>query len=283
MTLGLSKLNRRLPPLALALMLILGGAAARGQGAAGGRVVDLNEKGEPVVTTETLRAAASDRPVSSATVGLLRKLEALHKDQKTIHATFQQTRRDAAFDEDVESPGELWFEKPAAYRCDYAKPQELKTLIAGTTFYMYHPELKQVDFWKYESAEERDQQLHQLLIVFGFNADELVRRYDIRSSLDDAALAAELAGDKAAGNGKVIFAVKPRAAYEESCPFKEMKVTVDKTSLLPEKIWYKDPSDSALTLTMKKIELGGILPAGIFDKDKLFPPGVHYIDKRNEK
>jgi outer membrane lipoprotein-sorting protein len=60
-----------------------------------------------------------------------------------------------------------------------------------------------------------------------------------------------------------------------------MKVTIDKASHLPEKIWYKDTADASLTLTMKKVELDPRIPDKVFDKAAIFPKGVEYIDKRN--
>lgn len=267
--------------LAGAILALAAGARAQ-QGGGGGKVHDLNVKGEPVATT-TSAAAASDTPISNATMRLLRDIEAANKDVKTIHATFDQVRLDEAFEEEVKSPGELWFAKPADYRCDYAEPQKMVTLISGDTLYVYLPKEKQVEYWRFASAEERDQQLHQMLIVFGFNADELATRYEIRSSEDDTALKTQLATEKLDPARKVIFQVRPRPAYEEACPFKLMKVTIDKASHLPDKIWYKDPSDAALTLKMKKVELNPKLPSGVFDKNALFPSGVEYIDKRNAR
>jgi outer membrane lipoprotein-sorting protein len=277
MILKFAKPFRGLIVAGLLLALAAGGRAQQ----AGGNVRDLNAKGEPVAAPAA--GAAGDAPVRSATMGQLRQIESANKDVKTIHATFDQIRVDEAFQEEVKSPGELWFAKPAQYRCDYAEPQKMVTLITGDTLYMYLPKEKQVEYWKFASAEERDQQLHQLLIVFGFNADELAARYEIRSSEDTPELKAQLTAEKLDPARKLIFQVRPRPASEESCPFKQMKVTIDKSSHLPDKIWYKDPSDAALTLKMKKVELNPTLPAGVFDKNALFPSGVEYIDKRNAR
>lgn len=272
--------------LVLFTMLVLTGSAVRGQGAPdNGKVFDLNEKGEKLAphptAALTTATTASETPITSATFKELRALESFNQHVKTVHAKFDQIRVDNVMQDKVSSPGELWFEKPARFRCDYTQPQEMITLITDNTFYNYLPREKQVEYYKFASDEERDQQLHHLLIVFGFNADELARRYEIRSSEDDPDLKAELAKANLSADKKVIFWVKPRPPFEESCPFKTMKVTIDKASHLPEKIWYKDLSDADLTLKMNKVELDPMLSGGIFDKRTLFPTKVEYIDKRN--
>jgi outer membrane lipoprotein-sorting protein len=206
-------------------------------------VVDITEKGEALATTHT-QAAADEAPVSAATMRMLRTLEAFNKDVKTVHATFDQVRVDEVLMDTVRSPGELWFEKPARFRCDYSQPQPMITLVTDNTLYSYLPNQKQVEFIKFASDQERNQQLHHLLIAFSFDADALAAQYEIRSSEDDPELQKELAQAGLARDKKVIFQIKPRPAYQDNSPFKVMKVTVDKASHLPEKIWYKDEADA---------------------------------------
>ena len=248
------------------------------------RTVEINEKGEPLA-----KGAAGAADATSGTLRLLRELEAFHKNVKTIHATFHQLRVDEVFREPVESEGKLWFDKPSSrFRADYANPDEMINLIVGNALYMYVKKLQQVDQYTYASAEERDQQLHELLIGFGFKADDLVRQYEIHSSADEPAVQSELEREKADllkekldPDALWLFEIKPRAATAETSPFKQLKVAIDKTTHLPKKIWYKDQSDASMTLVMKSIELNTKLSDALFDKDKLFPPGTEFIDKRN--
>jgi outer membrane lipoprotein-sorting protein len=235
---------------------------------------EIKENGEPITSS------TAQTPISSGTLRLLRTMETFHKDVKTIHAIFGQVRTDEIFLEQVASKGELWFDKPNRFRCDYSDPEPMINLIVGEALYMYVKKLDQVDYWTFSSPEERDQQLHQLLIGFGFKADDLVKHYDIHSSVDEAGPLAELKAEKLDPEKKVLFVIKPRPAYQETSPFKQLKVYIDKASELPEKIWYKDLSDASMTLLMKKIDLDVKLDPGLFDKDKLFK-GAEYIDKRN--
>src|SRR5690606_34825781 len=122
----------------------------------------------------------------------MRRLEAVHANHLTIHANFRQVRLDEAFQEEIRSDGELWYHKPDRFRADYRGPQPTITLINHDTFYMLTEELNQVEYWKFETPEERHQQLHTLLIAFGFDVDDLLRRYEIHSSADEPAPRQEL-------------------------------------------------------------------------------------------
>jgi len=248
------------------------------------RTIEINEKGEPLG-----KGAAGAADATNGTLRLLRELEAFHKNVKTIHARFHQVRQDETFMEKVESEGELWFDKTSSrFRADYANPDPMINLVVGNALYMYVPKLEQVDQWTYASPEERDQQIHELLIGFGFKAADLVRQYEIHSSADEPAARGALAGEKPDllkekldPEALWLFEIKPRAATAETSPFKQLKVYIDKTTHLPKKIWYKDLSDADMTLFMKSIELDTKLSDSLFDKDKLFPPGTEFIDKRN--
>lgn len=255
--------------------------APRQDGGLQGKSVEINEKGDALHTTGTLATGGSaGAEVTSGTLRLLRTLETFHKNVKTIHATFDQIRIDETMQEDTKSRGELWFDKPSRFRADYADPTPQKTLITGDTFYLYTPELKQVDYYTFESPEERDQQLHQLLIGFGFKADDLVKQYEIHSA-DEPGPRSELDKEKINPEKTAMFIIKPRPEYEKTSSFTLLKVYIDKASHLPEKIWYKDPTGSTMILTMKKIELDVKLDDTFFDKKKLFPSEATFINKRN--
>ena len=143
---------------------------------------------------EVLKPKPADQPAATTgTLRLLSTMETYHKNVRTIHAVFDQVRIDEVFDETIESRGELWFDKPDRFRCDYADPNKMINLIVDDSLFIYTPELNQVDYWKFESPEERDLQLHQLLIGFGIDVDQLLHLYEIHSSEDEAGPLEELA------------------------------------------------------------------------------------------
>jgi outer membrane lipoprotein-sorting protein len=260
-------------------------APAQDDGGLQGKSVEINEKGDAVQTTATAATLAKTQAgpeVTSGTLRLLRTLETFHKNVKTIHAKFDQLRIDETFQEDVKSSGELWFDKPSRFCAKYADPKPMITLITGDSLYVYVKELNQADVYTFASPEERDRQLHQLLIGFGFKADDLVKQYEIHSS-DEPGPAAELVKEKLNPEKTALFIIKPRPQYEETSSFKLCKVYIDKASHLPEKIWYKDPMGATMILTMKKIDLDLKLGEELFDKGKLFPKGTEFIDKGNRQ
>jgi outer membrane lipoprotein-sorting protein len=226
------------------------------------------------------RPTSATRDVTSGTLRMLRTLNAFHKDVKTIHATFHQSREDEVFLKTVQSEGELWFRKPYFFRVDYANPQPMITLILEKMLYSYVPELKEVDCWSFDSDQNRDQQMHQLLLGFGQDEAELVRLYRIHSSEDEAEPLKELVSDGMDPKKKVLFYFTPRPQYADGSPFVKMKLFVDKATHMPEKIWYEDSNDANMTLAMKKIQTDVGLDDALFNPNRVFPSGVEYIDKR---
>jgi outer membrane lipoprotein-sorting protein len=257
-------------------------AAAVGAGAQG-IAIDLPSSGTVVraaATSPTLTLAET----TTGTLALLKQIEAAQAQMQWVHAAFEQTRRDELFDEVVKSKGELWFDKPTAFRCDYAAPDPMTVLVVDKSVYFYSPSLEQADKWEFETTEERDRQMHQLMIAFGFKTQDLLARYTIHSSEDEAAPAAELeaeatkAGWKASSRALVI--VEPRPEFAADATFRQLKVYIDKASLLPEKIWYRDPSDAQMTLDIKRVERDKQPSPGLFDTAKVIPKGTEIIDRR---
>lgn len=272
-----------------ALALFASAAAAPAQEAKAPAIAPAPAAQTSTATTATHPAAlAAAKPTSasatlsqptSGTLRMLRTLEAFHKDVKTVHATFHQVRVDEVMMDKVPSEGELWYKKPTLFRADYTDKQPMTTLILEDALYLYVPELKEVDYWKFENAQKRDQQLHQLLIGFGFDVDELIRTYEIQSSEGDAAPLKELKDGGGDPEKTALFYFKPRAEYRDSSPFQSLKLYVDKASHLPEKIWYEDQNQASMTLTMKTIETDKPIDGAMFDKTKVFPAAVEFIDK----
>lgn len=226
---------------------------------------------------------ATAHTVSTPTLRLLRTLETFHADVKTIQASFTQVRVDEIFMDQVESEGRLWFRKPYHFRCDYHDPHPIVNLIVNMDLYIYVEELEEVDHWRFESEQQRNQNLHQLLIGFGFDTEHLVRRYRIRCSEDDAQLAEQLREQGKSTENNILFEIQPRPATKETCPFSVLRVTIDKASLLPEKIWYRDLSEATMTLLMDEasIKLDQPIEDKVFDPERIFPPDVTFIEKQN--
>lgn len=244
---------------------------------------------EPLELAPPGPAAALDFTVpvadgaSTATLGLLKQLETRYTAEETLHVKFKQTRNDRFFREgSVVSDGELWFVKPDRFRCDYANPELIVNLMTGMKFYNYVPELEQAEMWRFHSEAERDQQLDQIMIGFGAETGRILERYEVHSSEDNGELAAELIADGATTAELALMRVEPRPAYADSCPFIDLKVTIDKTSLMPQKIWYEDVSESSVDLVLSEVETSVEPAAELFDPARVFAPGAEIIDKTEE-
>ena len=231
----------------------------------GATPVCAQEPGRPIPHASLLLATSPEQPIpSSATLHLMRAIEDAWRDVRTVHATFDQTRLDEVFEEEIVSPGEMWFDRPDRFRCDYAEPRALITLILPEILFIYVPEIEQVDYWRFENADERDRQMHHLLIGFGFDTEELIEQYIVTRPEDDAPR----------------LRVEPRPWIAETCPFTEMELIVNEDTLRPERIRYMDPSGNEFTLTMKTVETDMPLDDALFDKEAVFPKNVDYVDKR---
>jgi len=225
---------------------------------------------------------ASTEQASPATVALLRAIEKKNAGLKTVHAVFDQTRYDEVYLEKAQSRGELWFVKPGSLRVDYSNPKPMITLVADNTLYSYVPDLKQVNYLKFESDAEREAQLHHYLLGFGFKTEELLRHYGIQSSEAGGELSRSLAKEKIDPAKTALVEIKPRPEYAEATPFTRMQIWFDKASLLPRKIWYKEASGADITLEMGKIEFDQSFANDQFNVKAVIPPDAEYINQREK-
>lgn len=235
-------------------------------------------------STPTLGTAAldSDTSLSGPTLALLKELERRNGNEKTVHAAFKQIRHDESMDEDIVSSGTLWFKRnPEMFRCDYANPQPMITIIIPSAWYLYTQEFNQVDFFQFETREEFRQNLDTLMLGFGFKASELAHRYTIQSSEADAATLAELKKQGLETDKTALLVFVPKPAYAQQSPFTILKVFIDKRKYLPEKIWYQDPQGNTMRIELRKIELGAPIEDRLFTPRLVFPTGAKYFNKRD--
>lgn len=226
--------------------------------------------------TDTVAPAAVDT-ISTGTLELLRTLENFHKDVRDVYGEFDQLKVSEIFLEEIPSTGRFWFRKPDLFRCDYDPPDEMTNLILREAIYVHVPSIEQVEVYKFRSAEERDQQLHSMVIGFGFDSDELARQYEIRSSQDDESLKSELAASELDADKTALVYMIPRPALLDSSPFTSLKLWIDKETLFPQKVWFEDYNGDKTSIDIRKVQLNAEFEETIFDAS--FPPGTEIIDK----
>lgn len=251
---------------------------------AGGVAAIAAEEQAPAVALPAAPAEAVASRPSPGTLRLLQELELARADDKTFHVIFKQVRRDEAFEEDIRSSGEMWFargrEGEDKFRVDYADPTPEIIIITPEAVWDYLKEMSQVDYYQFEDPVQYRQQLETILLGFGSSVDQLVERYELHSSADEPAVATELESMKLDPARKVLLLVRPRAKYLETSPFKEMKLVVDKSTQLPEKIWYLDPQENPVTIQLEQVERNVSIDAGKFSPRAAFPADAKYINKR---
>lgn len=231
--------------------------------------IEINEEGEPI-------AEPAPR-TGSATLELLRAIEARHAEVATIQGSFDQLKVSEIFQEETPSKGTFWFQKPDRFRCDYAPPNEVTNLIVEDSIYVYVPELEQVERYKFYSEQERDQQLHTMVLGFGFEAEKLVKEYEVLSSADEPALAEELQAGGMDPEAVVLLHVTPLEALLETSPFTNLKLWIDKKTLLPRRVWFEDYNGDKTTISIVDLKLNAEIDPSRFEAK--FPPGTEMIDK----
>jgi outer membrane lipoprotein-sorting protein len=220
---------------------------------------------------------SAGKELSAATLAMLKALETRHASIVTVHGEFDQLKVSEIFLEEIKSRGTFRFKKPDLFRCDYEPPDEMTNLIRKDAIYIYVPELEQCEVYRFASDQERDQQLHSMVLGFGFRTSELLEAYEIRSSEDPGTLREELVLKNLNPDETVLFELTPRPEVADTSPFTQLKLWIDKEQLLPEKVWFEDYNGDQTTLDIRRIELNPSLDPKLFDAS--FPSGTEFIDK----
>lgn len=250
-------------------LMLVGASDANAQTPDTGSSVEITEEGEGVEGTE-------DKP-STATLALLQAMEGKHGAAKTVVGEFEQTKESEIFLETIQSKGKFSFSKPDLFRCDYFPPDEMTNLIIKDAIYIHTPALNQVERYRFHTPEERDQQLHVMVLGFGCRAADILREYQVTTSEDSEELKKKLT-DASLDPAKVILIqAAPVKALAETAPFTIINLWIDKESLLPQKIWFEDYNGDTTTIKINKVDFDAEIPASTFEAN--FPEGTAIIDK----
>lgn len=232
---------------------------------------------ETVRDGRALSPAAAANTVTSATLEILRALETRHASVVTVRGTFDQLKVSEIFLEEIKSKGTFWFKKPDQFRCDYEPPDEMTNLILRDSIYVYVPSIEQCEVYRFASDRERDQQLHSMVLGFGFKTEELIADYVIESSEDAGPLRDELAAAGRDAAAAVLLHLMPLPDAGDTSPFTHLKLWIDKDTLLPEKVWFEDYNGDKTTIEIRTIDLNTAVEPSRFAPS--FPPGTEFIDK----
>lgn len=218
--------------------------------------------------------------MTAQTLALIQDLEARHATINTVTLDFRQEKVTEFFEDDVlKSSGKIWFSKPDYFRVDYAPPNEYVMLINRQIAYQYSAEIEQLERFVFASTQERDQQIHALMLGFDFRVDVVTQNYKVTSSSDDEALAAQLSSAPNAGEGLILLEFIPLPALMETSQFLKLQLWIDKSTLLPQKVWIEDHEGSKTTFVIVASKLNEPIESSIYDIAEIVPDGITIIDR----
>jgi outer membrane lipoprotein carrier protein len=197
-------------------------------------------------------------------VKILQRLEEKNREVKTIIGTFEQLKVSKLFLEEIHSRGTFYFEKPGKFRCDYFPPNESVNLIIGDTAWLYVPEIKQVDKYRFAEEGSKMQRLNQMLLGFGVSPADVLEVYRVTYNEPG----------KNARTFSLVFVPKKQ---EEKLNFTSITIWFDAERFLPQKIKMDDESGDETTITIEKIETNKKIDQSLFKPE--FPEGVEIIEQ----
>ncbi|MCH8333811.1 hypothetical protein IIC65_07755, partial [Candidatus Sumerlaeota bacterium] len=135
---------------------------------------------------------------------------------------------------------------------------------------------EQVEVYRFNSDRERNQQLHTMVLAFGFKTEEIVMEYEIHSSVDEEALSNELRSGGLDPGAIALLHFIPLESLLQSSPFTNLKVWIDKETLLPHRVWFEDYNGDKTTISVLEMEPDADMDDSIFEAEF---PGATVIEK----
>lgn len=206
---------------------------------------------------ETVAEPARTRGrASSETLTVLGRLDGVYGDVKTVQARFEQVKVWQDSGDQVESSGRLYLQMPGRMRCEYAAPFSEVLLFTDNAFYQYVKEYKQVDAFRFETADEGRERLKMLMLGFGVSSKEVLDTYDVE-------LAAGPRGEEGEVPpiGFVFTPIRP----EVRKMLTSITVWFEREKLWPIRAIVNEVSGDVTTVTIKEMQLGGRVKASLFE------------------
>lgn len=234
--------------------------------------------GSSVEITESGAIKGRENAIAPPTLALLESMAAAHGAARTVRGEFTQTKTSEIFLEKFESKGRFRFQKPDRFRCDYDPPDASTNLIVDDAIYVHFPSIQQVERYRFKSREERDQQLHVMLLGFNVDVKTIAREYDMVSSEEAGSPALEELNAAGGDPAKTALLIaRPSAEFEATSPFVLLKLWIDKGTKRPVRIWYQDYNDEKTELAIHEVKFDEPIDESHFRPN--FPPGTEFIDK----
>jgi len=129
-------------------------------------------------------AKAAEAPTASdkRAVEILDQISKRFSSVTTAYAKFDQVKENHTFNEKSATQGEMWYQKPDRFRCEYTGKNEsdrLTNLITNNTLYVGLPHFKQVERYPFENSVDTKRQLDRILLGFGLATQEILKSYKV--------------------------------------------------------------------------------------------------------
>ncbi|MBN1900800.1 outer membrane lipoprotein carrier protein LolA [Candidatus Sumerlaeota bacterium] len=212
---------------------------------------------------------APDAPsTDTAAQGLrfLKKLEAKYKDTLTFYGEFHQKKISTLFLEEIDSRGQFWYQKPGRFRCEYLPPNQQVNLILDEVAYIYIPEIKQVEIYRFKPQDSPVKKLNQMLLGFGVSVKDVLEVYDVNAAPEEE-------------NDSTFVLQFNMKKKEEGLNFDKIKIWVDKEKLQPLRLVFiePEPNKDETRIEIKNLEFNKKLKAQVFKPD--FPRDAEVIEQ----
>ncbi len=205
------------------------------------------------LSQETRSADLLSTDTALSAVAVLEKLEEKYRETRTFEGEFTQLKVSQLFLEEIKSRGSFWYEKPGRFRCEYDPPNVQVNLVLNDTAYIYIPDIKQVEIYRFHSDGSPVGKLNQMLLGFGVSVKDVQSVYNVTRIQDQ----------ETPGSWALLFRpVKP----EEGLSFDAIRLWINRESLQPEKIIFDESGGDRTEILMQNIRFNRSI------KDTLFKP-----------
>jgi outer membrane lipoprotein-sorting protein len=211
----------------------------------------------PAKDSKPSRTAKQTTPAPTETLAqVLARFDQVQGQIRTLSAEFVQTTRSPLLNEPMVANGRFFLTKPDSVLWEYSTPEPMRFAVADGKYTGYFPDRKK--------AEKRDikRWSEQLFRFFGVGqgSKELGKFYEI-----------ELGEQPGAEDKAYLLVLSPKKRRVRK-RFDEVRLWVDRTSLLPVRIEYVGKDGNEREIRLLNIRFNPDLAAGLYDV--AIPDGV---------
>jgi outer membrane lipoprotein carrier protein len=211
------------------------------------------------VAAPKVTAVKATRPSCEDTLGqikdaacIVKELQSIYQAASSMTATFTQAYTYAVYQRTQISSGALFLKKPGRMRWDYKKPQSKVFVSNGDDLWVYEPEKNQ--------AYKKSLQNSELPIAISFLMGKGNLLDEFKPTL--GAVTADT----------ITVNLMP---LEASRHYKELKLTINRTSFIVSKSAIVDPANNTNTVTFSNVVIDASLPDSGFEFSP--PKGVNVL------